>query len=61
VIDQIVGQDRRGLLRDGIDAASARGDAQVVVVSGADDVELAEVSASLGFRRVVDLIGSPRS
>lgn len=59
VIDQIVGADRGALLRTAMSAATARGDAAMVVVCGHDDHELHGVLDDLRFRAEVDLFATP--
>lgn len=59
VVDQVVGSDRRRLASDAVVAAAGRGDAQVVVVADADDIELSGIASDAGFTRVVDFIGRP--
>ena len=58
VIDQITGDDREALLHDALATAAGRGDAQVVVVCGHDDGELAGIVEASGFTPEVELIGS---
>lgn len=58
VVDQVIGSDRWRLVRDALMAAAGRGDAQVVIVVGANDSELADVASDAGFTRVVDFIGA---
>lgn len=57
VIDQIVGRDRTMLLDQALAAAAARGDAQVIVVSGHDDIELSDITNQTGFTAEVLLMG----
>ncbi len=61
VIDQIVGRDRAALLDDALRAATARGDAQVIVVCGREDDELSTIADHRGFTAEVVLIGVLRA
>ena len=58
VVDQVRGRDRARLVDDAVAAAAGRDDAQVVVVCGHDDPELAEVAHAAGFTPEVIVIGS---
>lgn len=57
VIDRIVGQNREALLNHAIDAAGARGDAQLIVVADVHDDELIGLmSAAGGTQPVVNWV-----
>ena len=55
IIDRVVGDDRAGLLNDGLDISRARGDIQVIVVCGAHDAELDEILDRHGARTPVEV------
>ncbi len=57
VVDRITGTDRAAIVRQAMDAAAQRGDAQLVIVSASEDKELAEVARQCGFEPVVELVG----
>lgn len=55
VVDRLVGSDRRRAAATALALAADRGDLLLAVVAGADDDELADVLAGLGFVRTVDV------
>lgn len=57
VVDRVVGSNRRALVQSAGSAAGGRGDAQLVVVCSAEDLELEHLLGELNFDRVVDVMG----